>query len=487
MPDALVEIWQAGRAYGERTDGFEVGSQRHDADGGRFEFVTVKPGRPWPARAAGAAPRGRRVRARAAQAGRDADVLPGRGRGERGRSGARPALDRRAAGDARRARRGRRAPRSTSGCRATARRRSSRCDAFAAPLRPGGARARRCPDRAWLEAMLDAERALANARGARGRVPAHRRARSPRRCRRELLRRARRSLAAGRAVGNPAEPLVRALRAGRRRRGGRLRPSRGDEPGHPRHRGDARRAAGARADRGDLDGAARRARRSPGSTARRRWRRARCSSRRCRRPSASRRRAGSSRARRRARGSPISAPRLCGAARRRGRHARRARRATASTSPRLFARELELASRRSRGTRPRSRIAELGARSRRPPGVCAKIGLDVVLLAQTEVGEVREAAGGRLLDDAAQAEPGRRRRSRSPARGARAAHAGVLDRGLVQEHERAARRLAGGVGGALGALAYAGGAAAAVARGARGRSRSTRRGCAEPRADGRRW
>ena len=55
----------------------------------------------------------------------------------------------------------------------------------------------------------------------------------------------------------------------------------------------------------------------------------------------------------------------------------------------------------------RVRVAELGAAlgtaGRRD---CGKIALDVVLLSQTEVGEVRERAGGGLVGDAAEAEPG---------------------------------------------------------------------------------
>jgi 3-carboxy-cis,cis-muconate cycloisomerase len=64
---------------------------------------------------------------------------------------------------------------------------------------------------AWLAAMLDAEAALASAEAAAGVIPAEAAAAIRASCRPELFDWA--SLAArGRAVGNPAEPLVRALR-----------------------------------------------------------------------------------------------------------------------------------------------------------------------------------------------------------------------------------------------------------------------------------
>jgi 3-carboxy-cis,cis-muconate cycloisomerase len=68
-------------------------------------------------------------------------------------------------------------------------------------------------DRAWLAAMLDAERALVNAEAIAGVVPAHLAGRIADRCSAGLydiddLSRA------GRSAGNPVEPLVRAIRAG---------------------------------------------------------------------------------------------------------------------------------------------------------------------------------------------------------------------------------------------------------------------------------
>jgi 3-carboxy-cis,cis-muconate cycloisomerase len=68
-------------------------------------------------------------------------------------------------------------------------------------------------DRAWLAAMLEAERALVNAEAIAGVVPAHLAGAIAERCRPDLY-----DIEAlcreGRAVANPAEPLVRALRAG---------------------------------------------------------------------------------------------------------------------------------------------------------------------------------------------------------------------------------------------------------------------------------
>ncbi len=67
-------------------------------------------------------------------------------------------------------------------------------------------------ERAWLEGMLDAERALANAESLAGVIPASAAAAIAEQCRAELY--AWDEIAAGgRVVGNPAEPLVRALRA----------------------------------------------------------------------------------------------------------------------------------------------------------------------------------------------------------------------------------------------------------------------------------
>jgi 3-carboxy-cis,cis-muconate cycloisomerase len=88
----------------------------------------------------------------------------------------------------------------------------------------------------------------------------------------------------------------------------------------------------------------------------------------------------------------------------------------------------------------RSRVAELGAALAIAAGAVAKIALDVVLLAQTEVGEVSEpAAPGR---GASSAMPHKRNPALSVAalacaRGVQA-QAGLLLGGMVQAHERAA-------------------------------------------------
>jgi protocatechuate 3,4-dioxygenase, beta subunit len=92
--NSLVEIWQANAAgryihQGDRhpapLDPNFSGAGRCLTDAeGRFEFLTVKPGRPRPQRpAAGTAHRSRDLRARAAQAARHKDLLPRRGGGER--------------------------------------------------------------------------------------------------------------------------------------------------------------------------------------------------------------------------------------------------------------------------------------------------------------------------------------------------------------------------------------------------------------------
>ncbi len=66
-------------------------------------------------------------------------------------------------------------------------------------------------DAAWLQRMLDAERALAAAEAEAGLLPATASAAIAEACRAELFD-VERIAAEGRSVGNPAEPLVRALR-----------------------------------------------------------------------------------------------------------------------------------------------------------------------------------------------------------------------------------------------------------------------------------
>ena len=67
-------------------------------------------------------------------------------------------------------------------------------------------------DRAWLQAMLDTERALAEAEATAGVIPPSAAGAIAAACRAELFDSDRIALE-GRGVGNPAEPLVRALRA----------------------------------------------------------------------------------------------------------------------------------------------------------------------------------------------------------------------------------------------------------------------------------
>ena len=129
---------------------------------------------------------------------------------------------------------------------------------------------------------------------------------------------------------------------------------------------------------------------------------------------------------------------------------------------RLYAEELALAEPLLPWHTNRQRVAELGAALDGVAGAAAKVGRDIVLLAQSEVGEVAEASGGRSSTMPQKRNPVGSTLAVACARLAYA-HAGVLLGGLAHEHER-------GVGGwhaeweALsGALAYAGGAAAAAA------------------------
>ena len=83
-----------------------------------------------------------------------------------------------------------------------------------------------------------------------------------------------------------------------------------------------------------------------------------------------------------------------GTAGRRSRHARGARRRRARRSAGFFAaRARACGAGASVARRSRERRRARRRRSRSQAGACAKIGLDVALLAQTEVGEVREPAG----------------------------------------------------------------------------------------------
>jgi 3-carboxy-cis,cis-muconate cycloisomerase len=127
-----------------------------------------------------------------------------------------------------------------------------------------------------------------------------------------------------------------------------------------------------------------------------------------------------------------------------------------------YARELDLAEPLLPWHTDRTRIAELGAALAVACGVLEKIGRDVALLAQTEVGEAAEPPGGVSSTMPHKRNPIRSTVAVACARQA-CGHASVLLSGAGQEHER-------GVGGwhaewaALsGALALTGAAAAAAA------------------------
>ena len=129
----------------------------------------------------------------------------------------------------------------------------------------------------------------------------------------------------------------------------------------------------------------------------------------------------------------------------------------------LFARELDLAEPAVPWHTNRVRVAELGAALEIAAGVVAKIALDIQLLAQTEVGEVREGGSG----GTSSAMPHKRNPAGSTRARACAAlvrgHAAVLTGALVSEHERAAGAWQAEWEALSGALATTGGAAAALA------------------------
>ena len=100
-------------------------------------------------------------------------------------------------------------------------------------------------DAAWLQAMLDVEAALARAQAAAGLIAAEHADAIAAACRAERYDLDALGAAAA-AVGNPAAPLVRALRAAVGDPAARRRAPRRDQPGRHRQRGDARRPARAR-------------------------------------------------------------------------------------------------------------------------------------------------------------------------------------------------------------------------------------------------
>ena len=130
---------------------------------------------------------------------------------------------------------------------------------------------------------------------------------------------------------------------------------------------------------------------------------------------------------------------------------------------RLFAEELRLQEPVVPWHTNRVRIAELGAALDIAAGVLAKIGLDVGLLSQTEVGEAREAEAG-----ASSTMPQKRNPVGSVLAVACArqvhAQASVLTAALPQEHERALGAWHSEWPALRNALAYAGGAAEGARR-----------------------
>jgi len=125
-----------------------------------------------------------------------------------------------------------------------------------------------------------------------------------------------------------------------------------------------------------------------------------------------------------------------------------------------FARELGLHATRVPWHAHRGPLAALGSLLDAAAQACAKIGLDVVLLAQTEVGEVAEAAGGGSSTLPHKRNPAKAALARACARLVHA-NAGVLAEG-GHEHERAAGAWQSEWTALSEALAHAGGAAAAI-------------------------
>lgn len=129
----------------------------------------------------------------------------------------------------------------------------------------------------------------------------------------------------------------------------------------------------------------------------------------------------------------------------------------------LYAQELDLQVPTLPWHTNRTRVAELGAALSITAGVASKIALDLVLLAQTEVAEVAEGGGtGRSSTMPQKRNPVGSTLARASARLA-AAHAGILLGSLEQEHERAAGTWQSEWEALAGALAHTGGALHALA------------------------
>jgi 3-carboxy-cis,cis-muconate cycloisomerase len=129
---------------------------------------------------------------------------------------------------------------------------------------------------------------------------------------------------------------------------------------------------------------------------------------------------------------------------------------------RLFAAELGLAEPPLPWHTNRVHMAELGAALDVTAGALGKIALDVVLLAQTDVGEVAEARGGGSSTLPQKRNPAAATRARAAVLLAHA-QASVLTAALPQELDRAAGGWQAEWDALSGALAYTGGAADCVA------------------------
>jgi 3-carboxy-cis,cis-muconate cycloisomerase len=128
---------------------------------------------------------------------------------------------------------------------------------------------------------------------------------------------------------------------------------------------------------------------------------------------------------------------------------------------RQFAAELELEDPPLPWHTDRAPVAALGAALDAAAQAAAKIGLDVILLAQTEVGEVREASGGASSTMPQKRNPARAVRARACARGVHA-QASLLTASGDHELQRAAGAWQAEWNALSEALALAGGAAAAI-------------------------
>ena len=129
---------------------------------------------------------------------------------------------------------------------------------------------------------------------------------------------------------------------------------------------------------------------------------------------------------------------------------------------RLYARELGLAEPVAPWHTDRTALIELGAALAAAAAAAAKIASDIVLLAQTEVGEVREGAGGGSSTMPHKRNPAISVRALACAASARR-DAGALIAAEPHQHERAAGPWHAEWGALTGALAATGGAVAAAA------------------------